>query len=128
MLQHGVGETRRALALGKAYAGAALHDRLVEEALGARHCQQGADLSAAAGLTENRDVARVAAEARGVFAHPFQRQHQIKKADIAGPGKSLVADSRKIEVAEDVEPVVDGDDHDIVAPSEIGAVVARRVG
>src|SRR5260221_12459536 len=71
MRQHGVGETRRALPPGKAHAGAALHNRLMEETLGTRHCQQRADLSATAGLTKDRDVARVAAEASGVFAPPL---------------------------------------------------------
>jgi hypothetical protein len=128
MLQHGFGQARRALALGKAHTGAALNDRLVEESHGARHRQQRARLSAAAGLAEDRDVARIAAEALGVLAHPLQRRHQIEKAGIAGLGEALAADLRQIKVTEDIQPMVDGYDHDVVASREIGAVVARRVG
>ena len=96
--------------------------------LAVRHRQQRAHLSAAAGLAEDRDVARIAAEARGVLAHPLQRQHQVEQAGIAGLGEALAAEVRQIEVAEDIQPMIDGHDHDVVAPGEIGAVVARRVG
>ena len=127
MLQDGIGEPRRALALGEAHAGAALHDGLVEQALGARHGEEGADLSAAARLAEDRDVAGIAAEAGGMLAHPFERGDEIEQAGIARLGEALAV-RRQVEMAEDVEPVIDRDDHDVVAPREVHAVVARRVG
>ena len=92
VLQHGIGKPRGAFAFGKAHAGATLHDRLVEEALGARHRQQCAHLPATAGLAEDRDVAGIASEAGGVIAHPLEGGHEIEKADVAGPGEALAAD------------------------------------
>ena len=128
MLQHRVGQPRRALAFGEAHAGAALDDGLVEQPLGARHGQQRAHLPAAAGLAEDRDIARIAAEAAGMLAHPFQRRDQVEHTGIAGLGEALAARLRQIEMAEDVQAMVDRHDHDIVALREPGAVVARRVG
>ena len=87
-----MGKPRRALAFGEANAGAALDDRLVEESFGPRHCQQRAHLSAAAGLTEDRDIARIAAKAPGVLAHPLERRDQIEKPGIARVREALVAD------------------------------------
>jgi hypothetical protein len=117
--QHGVGKLRGALTLGEADAGAALHDRLVKQAFCLRHGEQGADLSAAARLTEDRDIAGIAADARRVVAHPLQRQHQVEHADVAGLREALAANCRQIEMAEDVEAMVDRDDHDVVAPCEV---------
>ena len=81
--------------------------------------EQRADLSAAARLAEDRDVARIAAEARGVVAHPFERGDEIEHADIARLREALAADGRQIEMAEDVEAVIDRDDHDVVAPARL---------
>ena len=128
LLQHGVGQARRALALGEAHAGAALDDRLVEQPLGARHPKQRADLSAAARLAEDGDIARIAAQAAGMLVHPLQRRHEIENARVSRRGEALVAGAREIEVAEDIEPVVDRDDDDIIAPREAAAVIPGRVG
>src|SRR6185437_13563741 len=70
LLEDRVGEGRAALAGGDADRRAALHDGAVKEALRRRHRQENADLTAAARLAEDRDVAGVAAEPRDVVADP----------------------------------------------------------
>ena len=55
---------------------AALRRHLVEEALRVRHVQHADDFAAAAGLAEDHDVARIAAEALDVLVHPLQRRHE----------------------------------------------------
>ena len=62
--------------------------------------------------------------ARDVVAHPFQRRDEIEHADVARlSAKRSPPMAAEIEVAEDVEPVVDRDHHDVAALREIGAVV-----
>ena len=63
-----------------------------------------------------------------MLAHPFERGDQVEHAGIAGLGEALAARLRQIEMAEDVQAMVDRHDHDIVALRQPRAVVARRVG
>jgi hypothetical protein len=97
----------------------------VEQPLGRRHRQQRADLAAAARLAEDRHVARIAAEARGVVAHPLQRSDDVQHADVAGVGE-LGAGAAQIEMPVDRQPVIDADDHHVAGPRQIRAVVAER--
>ena len=53
-----------------------------------RHRHQRADLPAAAGLAEDRDVVRVAAESRDVVAHPLQRRDEVEHAGVAESANS----------------------------------------
>ena len=91
-----------------------------------------ADLRSAAGLAHDRDVLRIAAEARDIVAHPLKRADQIEIADIARGGELLAELFREVEIAEGVEAMVDRDDHNVallgqIAPV-IGGPVARPVG
>ena len=69
-----------------------------------------------------RDVARVAAEARDVVAHPAQREHEVEHAGVAGVGELGPAESAQIQVPERVQAVVDGDDDDVAAARQPRAV------
>ena len=63
-----------------------------------------------------------------MLTHPLQCGDQVEHPGIAGLGEALAARLRQIEMAEDVQAMVDGYDHDIVASCEPRAVIAWRVG
>src|SRR3546814_16416235 len=79
-------------------------------------------------LAEQGDVAGIAAEAGGVLAHPVEGGDQVENPRVAGMGEALAADVGEVQVAEDVEAVVDRDDDHVLARGEVGAVEARPVG
>ena len=91
----------------------ALLDGLVEQSLRSRHRQQRGNFRAAAGVAEDRHVVRVPAELRDVIPHPAQPRDKIKLADI-GRGRACRHEIAEIEIAEEIEPVVDRHDHDVV--------------
>ena len=62
--------------------GTALHDGAVEEAARCRHRHERLHFAAAARLTEDRHIARVAAELRDVVAHPLQGREHVERARI----------------------------------------------
>jgi hypothetical protein len=132
LLQHRVGQRIGALARREAHRRARLDHRAVEEALRGRHDQERADLSAAARLAEDRDVAGIAAKRGDVVAHPTERRDHVERAGIARPREAFAADVFQMQIAADVEPVVDADHDDIAALGEVGAVgdraVARAIG
>ena len=78
---------------------------------------------AAAGLTENRDAAGIAAEISDVVAHPFEREDEIELANVAGVGEFLAAKFGEVKITKTVETMVAGDDHDVAALAEAHAVV-----
>ena len=115
MLCSGVG-----IAVGQA--AAAFGDDLVEEALGGRHMHHADDFAAAAGLAEDGDVAGIAAEAFDVVVNPLERGHQVGRAGIAGV-RVFGAVGREIEGAQDVQPVIHADDHDVAELAEVLAFI-----
>ncbi len=80
-----------------------------------RHGQQRADFAPAAGLAEDRHVAGIAAEPVDVVAHPLQRRDHVERAGVPRLCELGTADRREVEEAEDVEPLIHGNDHDVVA-------------
>ena len=94
----------------------------MEEALGGRDVHQADDLAAAAGLAEDGDVAGIAAEGFDVVVNPLQRGHQVGHAGVAGV-RVFGAVGRKIERAENVQPVIQADDHDVAELAQVLAVV-----
>ena len=133
-LQHGIGQLGCAVALAQPDRRAALHDGAMEQPARRRHRQQRADLAAAAELAEDRDVARIAAEAVDVVAHPFQCGDHVQRAGIAGRGEIRAADRRQVEEAEDVQPLVHGDDDHVATlgqpralqPGDVRGAVGER--
>ena len=85
---------------------AALHDALMEQAVRRRGLHQRPDLHTAAGLAEQRDVFRVAAEVCDIFVNPLQSCDHISVAGVAGI-LIFLAERGKIEIAEDIETVVE---------------------
>ena len=92
-----------------------------------RHRHHGRRLTAAARLAEDRDAIRIAAEALDVVLHPLQRRDQVLHADVRRACPLLAAQAGEMQEAEDVEPVIDGDDDDVFLLREIRAVVEQVV-
>ena len=105
--------------------GTAHDDGLVEQSFGLRHAEQGAHLSAAARLTENSDVCRVAAKLPDVFLNPFQRLYHVEHAHVAGVLVFRRA-SRKVEEAQNVQAVVDAHHHHVFLGQLHAGVPCRR--
>ena len=96
---------------------------------GRRLGHQRGTLGAAAGLTEDHDARRVAAELGDVIADPCESKHQVELPGVAGVFEPLSGEGfAEIHVAEGVETVVDANHDDIAAAGEAGAVVELRVG
>ena len=101
----------------------------MEEPLRGRHCEQRRDLTASARLTEDRDVAWVAAELGDVGSDPLERVHDVEHAGVARLREVAAAELREIGEAEHVQAVVDRNHHDVAAAREVGAVGhGRRTG
>src|SRR5206468_6228977 len=78
----------------------ALRDGAMEQALGSRHPEQRADFSRAARLTEDRDVRRIAAEARNVVAYPLEARDDVLHPDVRRLSVLLAAKLGQIQEAE----------------------------
>lgn len=86
-----------------------------------RHRHQAADLPAATRLAEDSDVAGITAEGRDVVADPLQCLDEVEQSDIARVcivGREL----RELEVAEQIEAVIQGDNHDVALVGQPRAV------
>ena len=95
----------------------------MEQPRGRGHGEQRADLVAAARLAEDHDVAGITAEAGDVVAHPPEGGDEVEHPGVAADRERLAAELGQIQVAEGVEPMVDGDDDAVVLAGEVRAVV-----
>ena len=105
---------------------AALRRDFVEEAFRGLHVHHTDDFAAAARLPEDHDVAGIAAEVLDVVVNPLQRHEQICRAGVARL-RVLLPIRRQIERTQDVQPVIDADDHDVAELAEAAAVVGVRL-
>ena len=128
LYQHRVGKLGGALALSQPNGRPAHDDGAVEQAARGRHGEQGAHLPASARLAEDRHVAGIAAEARDVLAHPLQRGDHVEGAGVAGVGKAFAREIGEMQMAEDVEPLVDRHHDHVVVCSKARPVEPRHVG
>jgi len=67
----------------------------------------------------------MATELVRMFAHPPQGLDQIELAHVARIGEPRIAQLCQVQVAEHIEPVVDGDHHHIATLAQRAAVVLR---
>jgi hypothetical protein len=104
----------------------------MEEACGCRHRHQGRALGSSAGLTEDENARRVAAEVGDVVPDPLEGEHEIELACVAGVAKKVAKgrrrEFREVKVAEEVEAVVESDDDRITTTGEANPVVDRAIG
>src|SRR6185312_10531263 len=90
---------------------------------GGRHSEQSADLRATAGFPEDGDIPGIATERFGVVPDPFERKNDVQQARDAGAGELFPADVGEMQVAENVEPMINGNDYDVAPGCEGSAVV-----
>ena len=95
----------------------------MEQPRGRGHGEQHADLVAAARLAEDHDVAGITAEAGDVVAHPPESSDEVEHPGVPAQRERLAAELGQVQVAEGVEPMVDGDDDAVVLAGEVRAVV-----
>ena len=100
----------------------------MEQPLSRRHSQQRAHLAASAGLPEDGDVARIAAERGDIVAHPFKGGDQIQQADVAGLRVFFATQFGQVQVAEHIEAMIDGDNDHVLFGRQVPAVVHLPVG
>ena len=107
-----------------AVAGAALNDRLVEEAARPARDQMRAHRPAARRLAADRDILGIAAEGCDVALDPPKRRLLVLETEIAAAGQR-----RKREKAERAQPVVERDaDHRVRANDPVLAVFVAAAG
>jgi hypothetical protein len=63
---------------------------------------------------------------RDIVAHPFQREHAIEHACVAGVRVFRASDFAEIEIAENVEAVIDTDHDHVPLARKVRAVIGGR--
>ena len=85
-------------------------DGLMEEIFSCRHTHQRTYLSTTTRLSEDSDIRGIASEVSDVVAYPFECLYDIEHTHIARIFV-FIRDCREIEEAEDIETMVDADNH-----------------
>ena len=101
----------------------------MEQSFCRRHGHQNTDFGAATRLAENQDTPGIPTECGDVVADPFERGNDIQHSGIARL-RILLAILGQIQIAQNVESVIESDDDHIAAARQIfavecGDVVAR---
>ena len=99
----------------------------MEQTLGARAGGKQADRGAACGMTEDRDVIRIAAEGCRIAAHPLQAGDQILDAVGAGSVPALATEFRMRHVAIHTEAIGQADNYCALV-GQGAAVIHRDAG
>ena len=76
------------------------------------------DRGGASGLAEDGHVVRIPSEAGDVVPDPPQGRDDVVASRIAGVGVFL-PEVRQIKIADDIEPVIDGDGHHVSVPAHV---------
>jgi hypothetical protein len=77
-------------------------------------------------LPEDRHALRIPAKGSDIVPHPFEGGDEVEHPDIGGT-RVAFAMGRQVEEAEQVQPVVERDDHNVAATGKIAAVEGRQV-
>ncbi len=100
--------------------------RRVKEARGLRHAEQVDDLPGAARLPEDHDARRIAAERLDVVAHPSQRRDDVLLSRVGRLRELAAEDPAEVQVAENVEAMIDAHaDHVVIARQVLAGVAGR---
>src|ERR1700722_16747201 len=97
----------------------------MEQSSGLWHGHQRTDFGATTRLTEYRHVFWIAAELSDVDVKPTKRGDQVENAKIAGFREFRATQSRQIQMAEDIQPVIECDDNRVTLSRQVGAVIDR---
>ena len=103
---------------------AALGDHAAEQAVRPWRAEQSGDAEATRRLAGDGDLARVAAEAFDVVAHPLERGNLVENA-VDARVRELRAKALEVRESQRAEAVVDGYRHDVAVGGETRAVVPR---
>jgi hypothetical protein len=76
-------------------------------------------------LPHDHHIVRIATERRDIVPDPLQRQHEVLHADRRRRGIGRPHQVAQIEIAEDVEPMIDADRHDVAETGEAVALIDR---
>ena len=98
----------------------------MEQALGRGHGHERGDFASATGLTKDEHAPGIAAEVCDVVADPFERGDNVEHAHVGGVGvlRTVVGE---VEVAENVEAMVDADHDHVAAVGQAFAVVGWQL-
>jgi hypothetical protein len=104
----------------------------VKEARRCGHGHESGALGSASGLTEEKDTGGIAAKVFNVVANPLESKDEIELPCVAGVPEEIMDHLRRevgeVEIAEEIEPMIQCDHDDVAAASETDAVVDRTVG
>ncbi len=78
------------------------------------------------GFAEGGHVGGIAAEAPYVGAYPLESENNVEQPQIARVCVFLPADPAQVEMAREIEPVIEADDDDVMSCSEVGPVIQRN--
>jgi hypothetical protein len=79
----------------------------MEETVRGGHGHKGGALGSAAGLAEDEDASGVAAKFGDVVANPLEGKDKIELASVAAVGEVSSTDIGEVEVAEEIEAMVE---------------------
>ena len=96
----------------------ALEYDLVIESVSSGNLHYVADLSAASGMSEQSHVVRISAEPVDVAVYPLQDSHDVGDSAVGGV-LVLLSEVGHVQISEDVQPVVEGDDHQVSVAGEV---------
>ena len=105
--------------------GAALYDGPMEESFRGGHRHQGGSLAATAALPADRDAPWVSSKGLDIVPYPLQGLHQILLTEVDGFG-ILSAQGGQVQIAQDVEAVIDRDHHDVSLPGQRRPFLGRQ--
>ena len=89
------------------------------------HRHQGGSLAATAALSADRDAARVSSKGLDMVPYPLQGLHQVLLAQVDGLG-ILPAQGGQVQIAQDVEAMIDRDHHDVSFPGQRRPFLGRQ--
>ena len=98
----------------------------MEKAFCRRHGEEGGDFAATTRLSADCDIGGVTAEEGDIVTHPFQSFDYILLSQINGLG-ILASESAQVQIAEDIQTVIDIDHHHISFQGEGTALITRQV-
>ena len=97
----------------------------MEESFRGGHRHQGGSLAATAALPADRDAPWVSSKGLDIVPYPLQGLHQILLTEVDGFG-ILSAQGGQVQIAQDVEAVIDRDHHDVSLPGQRRPFLGRQ--
>ena len=101
------------------------HDqRFVEQSIRIRNLHQVRHFHTAAALAEDHDVFRISSRYSDIFLYPLKSSYKVRISRIAGI-PVFFSEWRKIQIAKDIQAVVDGDDNRVALHTHVETIVSH---